>query len=72
MEAENLSFRFAERKDTSLILRFIRELADYEKLLDEVAATEPVLEEWLFDKQKAEVIFAVADGREARLRAVLP
>lgn len=64
MEAKNLSFRFAERRDTALILRFIRELAAYEKLLDEVVATEGALEEWLFDKQKAEVIFAVADGRE--------
>ena len=29
-------FRYAERKDTALILRFIKELAAYEKLLDEV------------------------------------
>lgn len=28
---EELTFRFAERKDTPLILKFIRELADYEK-----------------------------------------
>ena len=27
-------------------------------------ATEPILEEWLFDRQKAEVLFAVADGKE--------
>ena len=46
-----LNFRFAERKDVPLILAMIRELADYEKLLHEVVATEPVLEEWLFDRQ---------------------
>lgn len=56
------SFRNAERKDIPLILRFIRELADYEKMLDEVVADEETLETWIFDKQKAEVIFAVEDG----------
>ena len=61
---DKLTFRNAERRDTALILRFIKELADYEKMLDEVIADEATLEEWLFDKQKAEVIFAVADGRE--------
>lgn len=29
-----LTFRNAERKDTGLILQFIKELADYEKMLD--------------------------------------
>lgn len=62
--ADGLAFRYAERKDTAVILKFIRALAEYEKMLDEVAATEAMLEEWIFDKQKAEVIFAVAEGRE--------
>lgn len=61
-----LNFRFAVREDTPLILQMIRELADYEKLLDEVVATEPVLEEWLFDRQKAEVLFVLTpEGKEA-------
>ena len=65
METE-LNFRFAVREDTPLILQMIRELADYEKLLDEVVATEPVLEEWLFDRQKAEVLFVLTpEGKEA-------
>ena len=65
METE-LNFRFAVREDTPLILQMIRELADYEKLLDEVGATEPVLEEWLFDRQKAEVLFVLTpEGKEA-------
>lgn len=59
-----LTFRYAEEKDVPLILRFIRELADYEKMLDEVVATEELLREWLFEKQKAEVIFAVAEGED--------
>lgn len=55
----SMEFRNAERKDTALILQFIRELADYEKMLDEVVADAVTLEEWIFDKQKAEVIFAL-------------
>lgn len=64
MNTNTLGFRFAERKDTPLILRFIKDLARYEKMEDQVSATEQELEEWIFDKQKAEVIFAVLDGKE--------
>ena len=57
-------FRFANENDVALILQFIRELADYEKMLDEVVATEELLKEWIFEKQKAEVIFVLDDGKE--------
>lgn len=53
--------RFATREDIPEILRFIKELADYEKMLNEVIADEKLLEEWIFDKQKAEVIFVLHD-----------
>jgi len=56
--------RQAERKDCAMILSFIKALAEYEHMLDEVVADEALLEEWIFDKQKAEVIFAVADEKE--------
>ena len=59
-----IEFRYAERKDVGLILQFIKELADYEKMLDQVVADEATLEEWIFDKQKAEVIFALEKGEE--------
>lgn len=59
-----LDFRFAERNDVPLILKFIRELAEYEKMLNEVVADEATLEEWIFDKEKAEVIFACLDDKE--------
>ena len=62
--SNELSFRFAQRGDVALVLRFIKELADYEKMLDEVVADEATLEEWLFDRQKAEVLFAVVNGEE--------
>ena len=59
-----VNFRFAKRQDVPLILKFIRELAEYEKMLDEVVADEAMLEDWLFDKEKAEVIFACLDDKE--------
>ena len=58
----NFTIRFAQRKDTYLILDFIKQLADYEHLLDEVVASKEVLELWIFDKNKAEVIIAEEDG----------
>ena len=58
------TFRAATEADTALILRFIKELAAYEGLADEVVATEALLREWLFEKQKAEVIFAMAGEEE--------
>lgn len=61
---ERLTFRKAERKDVPLILRFIKELAEYEKMLDEIVADEATLETWIFDKQKAEVIFALEGEKE--------
>ena len=60
----NMNYRFATKADVKLILQFIRELAEYEKMLSEVVATEELLREWIFEKQKAEVIFALADGQE--------
>ncbi len=59
-----MEIRYAERKDTAIILGFIKELAEYENMLDQVVATEELLGEWLFDKKAAEVIFAVEEGKE--------
>ena len=60
----HIAFRYAEEKDAALILEFIRELADYEHMLDQVVATEALLKEWIFEKKKAEVIFAMDNGKE--------
>lgn len=57
-------FRFATEDDLTLILDFIRQLAEYEDMLDEVVATEELLKEWIFEKNVAEVIFALEDGIE--------
>lgn len=59
-----MEFRYAQKADAALILKFIKELADYENMLSEVVADEETLSEWIFDKQKAEVIFAVINGTE--------
>lgn len=62
MSTDTLTFRFAVREDVPTILGFIRELAEYEHLLDEVVATEELLNEWLFDKEKAEVLLVEEHG----------
>lgn len=64
MKMENLSFRSALPDDCGLILFFIRELASYENMADDVTATEELLREWLFEKHAAEVIFACENGKE--------
>ena len=59
-----LTFRFAVEQDTPLILRFIKGLADYEHMLDQVVADEATLADQLFQKKNAEVLFALENGRE--------
>ncbi|MBQ5587284.1 MAG: GNAT family N-acetyltransferase [Selenomonadales bacterium] len=59
-----MTFRNAVREDVGLILSFIKRLAEYEKLAHEVVADEPTLNEWIFDKEKAEVMFLSEDGKE--------
>ena len=60
----HIEIRYATEKDVALILEFIRGIAEYEKMSDEVVATEELLQEWIFEKKKAEVIFAVENGVE--------
>lgn len=59
----NFKLRFADSNDVSLILEFIKELADYEKMLDQVVATEKVLRESLFEREVTEVIIGEFDGK---------
>ena len=49
---ENIKIRKAEPKDVTIILNLIKELAEYEKLLDEVTATEEKLMNAIFGKDK--------------------
>ena len=59
-----VTFRNAQPHDTGLILQFIKQLAEYENMSDEVVATPELLKEWIFEKQKAEVIFALEGEKE--------
>lgn len=57
-------FRFAEPRDCPLILSFIKALAEYEKMSDQVVADESLLYEWIFEKRKAEVLFVLEEDKE--------
>lgn len=57
-----LNIRFAEKTDIPLILEFIKSLADYERMLDDVVATEEILMESLFRRKAAEVVIAEYEG----------
>jgi len=64
--AASVTIRQAGRSDVPLILAFIRELAEYEKLVSEVVATEGGLAETLFGREpSAFVLIAEADGAPA-------
>src|SRR5438445_5655105 len=57
------SIRVAKEADVPLILQFIRDLAEYERLLDKVVATEAQLRQSLFGNPRfAEVLIAEEDG----------
>jgi GNAT superfamily N-acetyltransferase len=62
-KVSDFKIRFAEKEDTKLILNFIKELADYEKLLNEVVATEEILYDSLFVRKKAEVVIGEYEGK---------
>lgn len=56
--------RQAQEKDCALILEFIRRLADYEKLLNEVTATEEDVHRELFtEPASAHALIAYEDGK---------
>jgi len=59
---KNFQIRIAEEKDTALILDFIRQLAVYEKMLDEVVTTEEELRTNLFQRKHAEIIIGEYNG----------
>ena len=61
--SKKVVIRKGQEKDLGLIIELIKELAIFEKLLDEVVANESVLRKTLFgDKPYAEVIIAEVDG----------
>ena len=59
---EEVTFLQAKAGDEGLVLEYIRGIAQYEKMLDEVVATEESIREWMVEKKMVEVIFAEAEG----------
>ena len=60
----NVTIRTAGPEDVGLVLEFIKGIATYEKMLDQVVADETILRQWLVETKLAEVIFAMEDGKE--------
>lgn len=60
--APGLRIREAVESDSGTILKFITELAEFEKLLHEVEATEDILRKNIFERHSAEVVLAEVDG----------
>lgn len=61
----SLIIRPATEADVPLILRFIRELAEYERLLHEVVATEERLRDTLFGARPAAEVVVAEHGGDA-------
>ena len=55
--------RRATRDDVPVILEFIGELAEYEHMSDQVVATPELLEKWIFERGRAEVLLAELAGK---------
>ena len=63
MPDESLKIRPATEADVELLIEFIRALAEYEKLLNEVVATEEIVLESLFGEQpSAETLIGEWEG----------
>jgi len=60
----NFSIRKAEQNDVSLILDFIKKLAEYERLSHEVVATELDLESYLFGAKKVAEVLIGYEGEQ--------
>lgn len=63
INSEDFTLRLATIEDTDTVLDFIKELAEYEHMSDQVVATPQLLKDTIFVQKKAEVIIAEYDGR---------
>ena len=58
-----LKFRYARKNDTDTIMQFISELAKFEGLEEILDITEETLIDWVFIRNKAEIIIAEIDSK---------
>lgn len=59
---DQTKIRIAERKDAHLIFSFIKDLAQYEKMENEMIATVEDIEASIFDRKEAEVLLLEYQG----------
>ncbi|MBR5603858.1 MAG: GNAT family N-acetyltransferase [Bacteroidales bacterium] len=57
----DFKIRYAKEDEAGLVLDFIKMLAEYEKMSDEVVADEKMIHDSIFVNKDAEVIFACED-----------
>jgi len=62
---DHIILRSAKKRDTKLIINFIRELAEYEHLLNMVEVEEIKLQKYIFKEKMVEVIIAEYDDKPA-------
>lgn len=60
---EQYVIRQATENDVPLMLGFIRELAEYEHMSDQVKATQRDMREWMFVKKTAEAVICECGGQ---------
>ena len=63
MDNKEIEIRFAREDESGIVLELIRGLAVYEKMEDEVTATEEQIHETLFVNREAEVLLAEYKGK---------
>jgi GNAT superfamily N-acetyltransferase len=62
MNSTDFNLRLATIDDIDLVLDFIKELAEYEHMADQVVATRELLNDTIFIQKKAEVVIAEYEG----------
>lgn len=65
----NVEIRKAERQDVPLLLKFIRGIARYAQMEDEVIASPDVLEREMFDEHRAEAVSLSWTGERSASRS---
>ena len=60
----NPVIRYANIDDVDKIIYFIKELAVYEKMQDEIVTNKDLVKKWIFDLKIAEVLFVMEQNKE--------